>query len=186
MKLERLARNKIKYSISFEELSAKGFLEGEIESFIWYDLFDEMVEIAQEEYHCEIPDTISIEIFSLNSKEIVLILTMDEISQQEEIIQNQLIHSHIKESIYCFESIENVIALANRLNNLSISTNSKLIVFEDQYFLVLPTKQPINVLCEEFGDVSSLSVYMLEEYGNIIIEQNALGILTGYFNRLIE
>lgn len=85
MKLERISQNKIKYSITFEELLDKGLHEEEFESFIWYELFDEMVEIAKQKYQCDIPDTISIEIFSLNSSEIVLILTMDELSFKRKI-----------------------------------------------------------------------------------------------------
>lgn len=179
MKLERLAGNKIKYYITFEELSNKGFLEEEFESYIWYDLFDEMVEIAKEKYKCDIPDTISIEIFSLNSKEIVLILTMEEMTQlEEDTVQLKNLENEV---IYCFESIEEIIRLSYCLMNLQIKTASKLYLFEDLYYLSLPNKRNITALCEEYGLTSSISQYILEDYGNIIINKNALEQLTTYF-----
>ena len=183
MKLERLSRNKIKYSITFEELSDKGFLTDEFESFIWYDLFDEMVEIAKKEYQCEITDTISIEIFSLSSMEIVLILTMDEKSMNEEQSTNHLIPTFIPDSVFCFESIEDVIQLAQCFENLQIRMNSKLMVFEDQYYLKIPNTKAVNVLCEEYGIESTMSIEMVEEYGMVIIENNALPVLLSYFNQ---
>ncbi|MGE6258864.1 adaptor protein MecA [Heyndrickxia sporothermodurans] len=180
MKLERLAGNKIKYSITFEELSAKGFLQEEFESFIWYDLFDEMVEIAKKEYHCDIPDTISIEIFSLNSKEIVLILTMGEVKQEGNHV-NQFIDSKIKKTIFIFESIEDIILLAFCLNNLQINANCKLVVFEDNYYLITANEHPLIILFKEYGKEANLSISLIEEYGHIIIENNALEQLITYF-----
>lgn len=183
MKLERISQNKIKYSITFEELLDKGLHEEEFESFIWYELFDEMVEIAKQKYHCDIPDTISIEIFSLNSSEIVLILTMDELSVQEENPSPPVLSTKSSYSTFIFESIEDVITLAICLENLQIQTKSKLILFEDQYYLILPSQQPVSSICEEYGKKTNLSVHMLEEYGTIIIDNNALKILTNYFGR---
>ncbi|MFB7301514.1 adaptor protein MecA [Heyndrickxia sporothermodurans] len=183
MKLERISQNKIKYSITFEELLDKGLHEEEFESFIWYELFDEMVEIAKQKYQCDIPDTISIEIFSLNSSEIVLILTMDELSLQEENQLKPFLSTKSCYSIFIFESIEDVITLAFYLENLQLQANSKLILFEDQYFLILPFQQPVSIICEEFGEKTNLSVYMLEEYGTTIIDHDALQILANYFKR---
>ncbi|MBS4173303.1 adaptor protein MecA [Bacillus sp. FJAT-49736] len=185
MKLERLSQNKIKYSISFEELVKKGFLEEGLESFIWHDLFDEMVEIAKEEYHFEISDSISIEIFSLNPKEIVLILTIDEISEEVTKDDNFGYNKINGKIIYCFESIEDVILLSLSVHNLQVMVDSKLLQFENQYYLIVDSENPksIPVLYEEYGTVPNLSLEFLEEYGTPIIEKNALEVITDYFSK---
>ena len=80
MKLERISANKIKYSITFEELTNKGFLQDEIlkESFLWDVLFDEMLDEAGRIFELNHFGAVSVEIFSLTSKELVLILTIEE------------------------------------------------------------------------------------------------------------
>ncbi|KQL53681.1 hypothetical protein AN964_09325 [Heyndrickxia shackletonii] len=183
MKLERLSQNKLKYSITFEELVKKGFLEEGLESFIWHDLFDEMVEVAKEEYHFEVTDSISIEIYSLNPKEIVLILTIDEISELiEEGIENNGIN---RKNIYCFQSIEDVILLSLCVHNLQLNIASKLIQFENQYYIIIQSDNlnTFPFLCEEYGTQTNTSAEFLEEYGVPIIEHNALDVISTYFSR---
>ncbi|MGV3466935.1 MAG: adaptor protein MecA [Heyndrickxia sp.] len=184
MKLERLSQNKLKYSITFEELVKKGFLEDGLESFIWHDLFDEMVEVAKEEYHFEVTDSISIEIYSLNPKEIVLILTMDEIS---DIVEEETTINEINRySIYCFESIEDVILLSLSVQNLKLlKIDSKLLQFENEYYLIIHSNElkSITLLCEEYGKLTNTSAELLEEYGIPIITQHALDVISTYFSK---
>jgi len=183
MKLERLSQNKLKYSITFEELVKKGFLEEGLESFIWHDLFDEMVEVAKEEYHFEMTDSISIEIFSLNPKEIVLILTMDEIT---DVVEEDTANNHTNQyGIYCFESIEDVILLSLCVENLKLNIDSKLLQFENQYYLIIHSNdlQSLTFLCEEYGTQTNISAEFLEEYGLPIISQYALDVIASYFSK---
>jgi adapter protein MecA 1/2 len=183
MKLERLSQNKIKYSITFEELVSKGFLEDGFESFIWHDLFDEMVEVAKEEYQFETTDTISIEIFSLNSKEIILILTIDDISDLMEGVTKQ--NEIIGKNIYFFESIEDVILLSLCFKNLKMDVSSKLIQFENHYYLIVKTEnsESFHLLCEEYGSHTKLSPEFLEVYGVLIFKEKALEMITSYFSK---
>lgn len=182
MKLERLSQNKLKYSITFEELVKKGFLEEGLESFIWHDLFDEMVEVAKEEYHFDVTDSISIEIFSLNPKEIVLILTIDELS---ELTEEGIEHNEVnRKNIYSFESIDDVILLSLCVQNLQLKTASKLIQFENQYYLIFHSDNlnSFIYLCEEYGTRTNMSAEFLEEYGVPIIDHHALDVISTYFS----
>lgn len=78
MKLERISSNKIKYSITFEELSERGIMENDLDSPIWNHLFEEMLELADQAYHVGESDMLTIEIYSFNVQELVFILTVGE------------------------------------------------------------------------------------------------------------
>jgi adapter protein MecA 1/2 len=187
MKLERLSPNKIKYSITFEELQKRGFLAEELESFIWYDLFDEMVEVAREEYQLEASDTISVEIYSLNSKEIVLILTMDEVYDDYE--EKWESHSEAtevlgKDFLYSFDTIDDLIELAFCMDNLNVHLNSKLYQFEEKYYAVIQSESEyIHSIFEEFGTPAHTFIHMVEEYGSCLIEEKAMDTLLVYFKK---
>lgn len=83
MKLERISSNKIKYSITFEELSERGIMENDLDSPIWNHLFEEMLELADQAYHVGESDMLTIEIYSFNVQELVFILTVGEVDDAD-------------------------------------------------------------------------------------------------------
>ncbi|KHD85793.1 adaptor protein MecA [Heyndrickxia ginsengihumi] len=182
MKLERLSSNKIKYSISFEELSEHGIFENDFDAINWDDLFDEMLDLANEEYHLESSDTLSIEIYSFNVKEIVLILTLFDVTEplnEDDDFQYEPIR--MSNDVYCFENIEDVISLAIQLNNLNKICNSKLYEFENYYYVIVEYT-PYSALFYEFSEKATISEAMIEEYGIPIFEDHAFDEILLYFH----
>ncbi|RDI42965.1 adaptor protein MecA [Falsibacillus pallidus] len=204
MKSERLSTNKIKFSITFDELSDKGFLKDELwkESLIWHELFDEMLEEAKNQYDLELAGAVSVEIFSLTSKEIVLILTLDafdedyyeEWSDDEEYEDesDDLEEEETDETavrpitfIYSFPTIEEIISYGIRIQPKNV-WKSSVYLHNESYYLLLEGISPSDAemaraLCEEYGCVSRLTSVYLNEYGKPIILNEAIQILKHHF-----
>src|SRR4051794_33301068 len=117
MKLERISPNQIKYSISFEELSYKGLIEEEMlkDSFIWDALFDEMLDEANRIYELETCDAVSVEIYSLTPKELILILTLEVDELNQSFTDNHVDHQIQSDNVVVmFDDIEDCIQFSKR------------------------------------------------------------------------
>ena len=79
MKLEKISDNKIKFSIGVEELEQKGLFEQDQwkDSYIWHDLFEEMLDEVQGKFGIETQVEITVEIESFDEQEICMILTLE-------------------------------------------------------------------------------------------------------------
>lgn len=191
VKLERIAPNQIKYIISFEELTYKGFSEEELleESFVWDTLFDEMLDEASRMFQLESTGAVSIEIYSLTAKELVLILTIDEDEVDELFSSDEMTLKVNLDPIYltvAFADIEDCITLVNELENLQFNELiSTLYILEEVYYLLIEKSTEPNesllAITEEFGEISTITSAFLDDYGKMIIENNAINILNHYF-----
>ncbi|MCR2820259.1 adaptor protein MecA [Lederbergia panacisoli] len=190
MRLERISPNQIKYSITFEELTRKGFLQEEMvkDTFIWDSLFDEMLDEASRMYELDTYGAVSIDIYSLTSKELVLILTLDEDDMKETSTESKKKHNFMNDKfiVVTFDDIENCILLAKSLSQHYIETlQSSLFSLKSNYYLII-TKEGnrhdnLYAICEEYGDLVHMSIEFLEDYGKSIIQNKAIQTLRHYF-----
>ncbi|AEH53636.1 MULTISPECIES: adaptor protein MecA [Heyndrickxia] len=180
MKLERISSNKIKYSITFEELSERGIMENDLDSPIWNHLFEEMLELADQAYHVGESDMLTIEIYSFNVQELVFILTVGEADDADpgEWADPENLE---QEEAYFFPSIEEMIALAGFLNQIGRISACSLYIFEDQYYLLQKPETQNASLILEYGERAQISPFMVREYGIAVFEQNALAELLKHF-----
>ena len=186
MKLERLSLNKIKYSIELDELTKRGFLYHDLwkEAFIWDELFDEMFEEAKARYNLHINGTVAIEIYSFTTEELTLIVTLDEHDLEKE-EADKIKKSNIQR-IFSFVHLEDLLQLAYTLRHLNAIPDCTLFLFDDHYFLIWQqdysvSDQVASMIGEEYGQQSSISPYMLKEYGTTIFKEQALMSLLHYF-----
>lgn len=191
MKLERISANKIKYSITFEELTTRGFLQEEImeDTFVWDVLFDEMIEEAYRLYKMENFGAVAIEIYSLTSQELVLILTLDEEEEEcseaaEEWLPEEW--ETAPPAAYRFGDFNKLVNLAEALHSLPLSYGSaSLYAWKNEYFLCFSEEsvqdEGVLGLCSEFGDPSSCTSAYLGEYGQPVIKKNAVETIIFHF-----
>lgn len=190
MKLERIALNQIKYAISFDELSFKGMTEEEMleEPYVWDALFDRMLDEACRMYDLENCEAMAVEIYSMNSNELVLILTLDD----EDMIDSPIgIHEPDIDFekdfvIFTFDTIDDCISLSKRLSDIEqIQSISSLYIFKNQYYLVMMKgnmkQESLLALGEEYGERSTYTWAYLEEYGTSIIDKTAIQTLIANF-----
>ncbi|MCM3122227.1 genetic competence negative regulator [Mesobacillus sp. AQ2] len=192
MRLERLTTNKIKIFLTIDDLSDRGLTKEDIwkDSLKWHQLFHDMLEEASEEFDLDIIGSVAVEIFSLHTQGMVMIITMIEQDEDEEQFEDGIIEMQVtvdgsEEILFQFDNIEDVIQLAKRLMQSGI-TGGSLHYMNDQYYLlmngILPEDAEKTVsLLAEYGVPSILSIHRLLEYGKEIMEESAVETLVHYF-----
>ncbi|MCM3586476.1 genetic competence negative regulator [Mesobacillus maritimus] len=192
MRLERLTNNKIKIFLTTDDLSDRGLSKEDIwkDSMKWNQLFHDMLEEASDEFGFEILGTVAVEIFSLQAQGMVMIVTMGEIEYDEEpfdddgYIEMQVTLEGREIILFEFENIEDVIQLAKRLKDAGVRGGS-LYVLDGTYYMSMygleSDSEQIVSLLAEYGSPSILSIHRLNEYGKLIIDENAVDTLVYYF-----
>ncbi|MEY2192301.1 genetic competence negative regulator [Neobacillus sp. BF23-41] len=192
MRLERLTANKIKIFLTSDDLFDRGLSKEDIwkDSIKWNQLFHDMVEEASEEFDVDIQGSVAVEVFSLQAQGMILIITVDEAIEDEEILYDGFIEMQVRmegfeDLLYEFDDFEDIIGLSKRLSTVNIFGGS-LYAMHNRYYLLmnnLETEKNIKAACvlSEFGNASILSPYVLAEYGKRIIENNAVETILQYF-----
>lgn len=192
MRLERLTYNKIKIFLSQDDLSERGLTKEDIwkDSMKWHQLFHDMLEEASVEFGVEIQGSVAVEIFSMHAQGMIMIVTMEEHSDEEMLqdgfIEMQVIMDETEEILYEIEDLENVIGLAKCLEILRIK-NASLFWYKNFYYVHLANQAPddtnkLVAILSEYGNPAMVSIHMLKEYGTEIIKDDAVEKLTFYFH----
>jgi adapter protein MecA 1/2 len=192
MRLERLTVNKIKIFLTSDDLMERGLSKDDIwkDSIKWHQLFHDMLEEASEEFDVEIQGSVAVEIFSLQAQGMIMIITVDDNIEDEEILLDGFVEMQVRVEgcenlLYQFESIEDVISLSHRLFVLNVNGGS-LYFYNNRYYLNMniidsTVVEKIAAFLSEYGNPSILSTHVLEEYGNRIIEDKAVETIRKYF-----
>lgn len=91
-----------------------------------------------------------------------------------------------------FSDFEDTISLSQRLRDMPVEhLTTKLLAFENKYFLYIKFSEEhfseeeidnmLSILLE-YADESRMTVHRLEEYGNIVVDQNVFETLSAYFS----
>jgi adapter protein MecA 1/2 len=192
MRLERLTVNKIKIFLTSDDLMERGLSKNDIwkDSIKWHQLFHDMLEEASEEFDVEIQGSVGVEIFSLQAQGMIMIITVDENIEDEEILFDGFVEMQVRVEgcenlLYQFESIEDIIALSHRLFVLNVKGGS-LYSYNNRYYLNMnnidtSVVEKIAAFLSEYGNSSILSTHVLKEYGKQIIEDKAVETILKYF-----
>ena len=191
MRLERLTYNKIKIFLTSDDLRDRGLTKEDIwkDTLKWNQLFHDMLEEASDEFDLEIFGAVAVEIFSLQSQGMVLIITVDEEDAEREAYDEGIIEMSVKidgmdEILFEFLDLEDVIQLAIRLNSAGLGGGS-LYSYENVYYLIMEGKEDaaegLIPLLAEYGFSSLLSIHRLQEYGKEVIKDKAIEELSKYF-----
>jgi adapter protein MecA 1/2 len=192
MRLERLTINKIKIFLTSDDLFDRGLSKEDIwkDSIKWHQLFHDLLEEASEEFDVDIQGSVAVEIFSLQSQGMIMIITVDEAIEDEEVLFDGFVEMQVRVEgcenlLFEFENFEDIIGLSKRLSSLNINGGS-LYSLNSRYYLLMNNMDQTNIekaaaLLSEYGNPSILSRYVLAEYGKEIIENKAVETLLHYF-----
>jgi adapter protein MecA 1/2 len=192
MRLERLTANKIKIFLTSDDLFERGLSKEDIwrDSTKWNQLFHDMLVEASEEFDVDIQGSVAVEIFSIQAQGMIMIITVDEETGDEDLLFDGLIEMQVRvegceDLLYEFESIEDIIGLSKRLSSLNIGGGS-LYSLNNRYYLLINNLDTQNnekaaSLLSEYGNASILSPYVLAEYGNLIIDNKAVETILQFF-----
>lgn len=192
MRLERLTANKIKIFLTSDDLFERGLSKEDIwkDTIKWNQLFHDMLVEASEEFDVDIQGSVGVEIFSLQAQGMIMIITVDEETDDEEILFDGFIEMQVRvegceDLLYEFVNLEDIIGLAKRLDHLNISGGS-LYALKNRYYLLVNKLESADnekaaSLLSEYGNASILSPYFLAEYGKLVIANTAVETLCHFF-----
>lgn len=193
MRLERITINKFKVSLSSDDLFDRGISNEDIwkDSNKWHQLFHEMLDEASDEFGVDIRGQVAVEVFSLQTQGMIMIITMedDEVEeedfQSENFIEMQVTLGGCDEFLFEFNDFEDIIQLSKRLSSLNI-TDGTLYLKDKKYYIYFDSSNNINfekIACilSEYGNPSLISTHVLQEYGTVIMETKAIERIIHYF-----
>jgi adapter protein MecA 1/2 len=192
MRLERLTYNKIKIFLTTDDLSERGLTKEDIwkDSLKWHQLFHEMLEEASEQFDVDIQGTVAVEIFTMHTQGMVMIVTMDEQEEEDSSLLDSFydLQVSVKEKqdlIYEFNNFEYVIQVAHQLKVLGF-TGGSLYVMDDKYYFCIESVEDCNamlvaVVLSEYSNPTLESIHRIKEYGKTVIDQEAVETIVHYF-----
>ncbi|QQE76836.1 adaptor protein MecA [Alicyclobacillus sp. SO9] len=194
MRVERIAKDKVRIFISFEDLEDRGIDRDEI----WkngrkvQELFWDMMETAYIEVGFEVAGPIAVEAFTMPTEGVVVIVTRvpslpsaeEDDDEDEESIS--LHPDPLTTFVFKLTDFEEVIRLAHAL--VEYGVNAKLYSYKGAYHLYCDEKsiqeaqyEQLWAILSEYGDFSEATLAVLEEYGTCIFPNHAVEELTERF-----
>ncbi|AYV66885.1 MULTISPECIES: adaptor protein MecA [Niallia] len=193
MRLERLNSNRIKIHLTTDDLYERGLTKEDIwkDSIKWQYFFHEMLEEANDIFDMEIHGSVAVEIFSMKAQGMVMILTISENElDTEELLSEGFLEMQVTveetvDILYEFTDIEYVIDAVKQLEQNNFKGGS-LYNLNERYYLCFVDissfkEEQIIAILSEFGEASLKSIYVIEEYGNVIKKDNAIETLVHFF-----
>ncbi|MGG1479713.1 adaptor protein MecA [Bacillus smithii] len=188
MNIERLSKNTVKLSISFEELHEKGFAKKQMveeDAFFWHELFEELIEEIEKRYHIAYDGPVAIEIHTLTEEEVTLIFTLDFLDNDDHTNDAiEELHAGWKReftpfSIYKCTDFEEIIQLAQRIAKMRMVIPSRIFWKDPFYYVAVDysqegMKKNLEPVILEYAERSRLTIHYLEEYGKIIFSNKGI------------
>ncbi|WDL97119.1 adaptor protein MecA [Alicyclobacillus sp. ALC3] len=194
MHVERLAKDKVRIFISYDDLEERGIDRDEI----WLngkkvqELFWDMMETAYAEVGFEIAGPIAVEAFTMPSEGVVVIVTRvpslpgHDKSDDDEEVDVELSDEMFSSFVFRFADFEDVIRAAHALYDYDLAT--ALYKYSDAYHLFVDEESvredeydSIWSILHEYGEYSEVTTAVLEEYGTVILDNKAVERLVAQF-----
>lgn len=210
MRVERIARNKVRIFISYEDLEKRGIDRNEL----WkngrkvQELFWDMMETAYEQTGFEIVGPVSIEAFTMPTEGVVVIVTRvpalpmhhhPEAADDEEDFDEEDDYSLSDDAdagtslslfeltpVFRFDDMENAIRAAHAL--IADPPVSTVYKYQGIYYVVVEenelTREEFEFVAAvllEYGETTSMTDAFLFEYADLLLDGNGLGQLAEIF-----
>ncbi|MCM2674305.1 genetic competence negative regulator [Alkalicoccobacillus plakortidis] len=196
MRLERLAVDKFKVFLTFDDMHDRGITKEDLWQDVpkVHDLFRDMMLEADDELGFKVDGPIAVEVFAMPAQGMVFIVSkgqadddFDDEGFEEGYIEMQVTLDETDEIFYELFHFEAAIGLASRLYSFGVK-GGKLYSFQNRYFIKFDEFEIEDVnegafisLLAEFGNPSTISSYRVDEYGKQLMADNAVESLYHYF-----
>jgi adapter protein MecA 1/2 len=198
MRVERLNQDKIRIFLTFDDLIERGIEKDDMWRDIpkVHELFNDMMDQAQDEVGFTVNGPVAVEVFSLPAQGMVVIVTRGKTEVHDDaedmdfddIYEMQVTLEESEDVVYVFQDFEHLIELAHRVNAKLIEGGSAY-AYNGRYYLVFEEidldKDEYNdfiALLSEYGEASTLTKHVLQEYGKVIVDSDAVKVLCRYFS----
>ncbi|MCM3627423.1 genetic competence negative regulator [Paenibacillus glycanilyticus] len=204
MKIERLSQDKIRIFLTFDDLLERGIQKEDMWREIpkVHDLFSEMMEQAYSELGFDASGPLAVEVFALPAQGMVVIVTRgkmngqsderatDDEDTEDEIYEMEVTMEQSDIVMYSFRDFEDVINVCKQLQAASLTEDGRLYSYNGKWILALEPAlietarhNAVIALLAEYGEATSVTYAMLEEYGKVIMPSQAVReICTHFYN----
>lgn len=203
MKIERLSPDKIRIFLTFDDLVERGIQKDDIWREIpkVHELFHDMMDQAYSELGFEASGPLAVEVHALPAQGMVIYVTRGkapfglfgrddgsmEFDEDEDVYEMEVTLEHSDLISYAFTDFEHVIRVVPIIRRY-VQEGGALFAYKGKWILQLePTELPeddyqslISVL-SEFGEATSVTRAVMEEYGKIVIAEDAIGVIERHF-----
>ncbi len=199
MRMERLGQDKIRIFLTFDDLTERGIQKEDMWREIpkVHELFSEMMDQAYNELGFDASGPLAVEVFAMPAQGMVVIVTrgkqdrdvdsaaLDDLD--EEVYEMEVTLEQSEAIIYRFRDIEDVIGAAQTLSGrltgegrLYRHGSHWVLSFDPSDFESAGYHALIAVLAE-YGEATTITPAVLEEYGQVIIPEHAVKVLARHF-----
>jgi adapter protein MecA 1/2 len=199
MRVERLGQDKIRIFLTFDDLSERGIEKEDMWRDIpkVHELFNDMMEQAYHELGFEVSGPVAVEVFALPAQGMVVIVTRgktgSKVEKEEEEYEDDDVYElevTLEESelvIYSFRDFEHLVEAAHRINAM-LTNGGAAYFYQGTYYLVLEELdldqeryQKLIAILSEYGEATPTTVYVLEEYGKVVVADDAVKEICRHF-----
>jgi adapter protein MecA 1/2 len=200
MKIERLSQDKIRIFLTFDDLTERGIQKEDMWREIpkVHELFSEMMEQAYSELGFDVSGPLAVEVFALPARGMVVIVTKGKMDSSnvsdkydehdiEEVYEMEFTLEQTDLISYSFHELEDLLQMSKVINPHLIEGGT-LYSYKNKYILQI---EPIDIdeqrlqniisILSEFGEAVSVTQAVLEEYGKVLISDDAVKVICQRF-----
>ncbi|WP_138492981.1 genetic competence negative regulator [Paenibacillus pinistramenti] len=203
MKIERLSQDKIRIFLTFDDLSERGIQKEDMWQEIpkVQDLFTEMMDQAYNELGFDATGPLAVEVFALPAQGMVVIVTrgkydrshplasLNEEEMADDVYEMEVTLELSDSIVYAFSDFEVLIEAAHVLNQ-TLTGAGRLYNYKGKWVLYLEPEdveeakqQLLIAVLAEYGEATSVTPAVLEEYGKVVMEEHAIRTIVTHFKR---
>ncbi|QJC51839.1 genetic competence negative regulator [Paenibacillus albicereus] len=202
MKIERLGQDKIRIFLTFDDLLERGIQKDDMWREIpkVHELFSEMMDQAYSELGFDANGPLAVEVIAMPAQGMVVIVTrgkvnvssngrMDEDEADEEMYEMEVTLESSDTIMYSFRDFEDVISAAKQLKASGLTEEGKLYSYHGRWIIAFDTastdagvQNAMIAVLAEYGDATSVTSAVLDEYGKVIMPADAVRELCLHFS----
>jgi adapter protein MecA 1/2 len=197
MRMERLSQDKIRIFLTFDDLTERGIQKEDMWREIpkVHELFSEMMDQAYNELGFDASGPLAVEVFAMPAQGMVVIVTRGKLERdsdsatedEEEVYELEVTLEQSEAIIYRFRDIEDAIGAAKTLAG-HLTDEGRMYRYQNQWILCFDPAgleasgyHALIAVLAEYGDATSITPAVLEEYGQLIIASDAVKVLADNF-----
>ncbi|WP_372629116.1 genetic competence negative regulator [Cohnella sp.] len=197
MRMERLSQDKIRIFLTFDDLTERGIQKEDMWREIpkVHELFSEMMDQAYNELGFDASGPLAVEVFAMPAQGMVVIVTRGKLERdaesavedEEEVYELEVTLEQSEAIIYRFKDIEDAIGAAKTLAG-RLTDEGRMYRYQNQWVMVFDpaglessSYHALIAVLAEYGEATSITPAVLEEYGKLVIGSNAIRVLAEHF-----
>jgi adapter protein MecA 1/2 len=200
MRMERLSQDKIRIFLTFDDLTERGIQKEDMWREIpkVHELFSEMMDQAYNELGFDASGPLAVEVFAMPAQGMVVIVTRGKLERDaeataeeeldEEVYEMEVTLEQSEAIIYRFRDIEDAIGAAKTLTG-RLTEDGRMYRYQNYWILCFDPAgwdntgyQALIAVLAEYGEATSVTPAVLEEYGRLVIGSQAVKVLAEHFS----